>query len=237
MKFIKNNWKTIIVLVVSLILFFLIKETLALRAKNKTLVNQIEYNQDSTAKELKKWKDENGNLHSTVKTLEVENEQIGLYTKELEKTLHIKSKQLKNASKVKIVTKIEKEVVHDTLLVQADSTVDEAYSYKDNYLSATYFRKGDKRFIKASMKDTLTQATYWKRKGFLGLGGKEFFSDFSNVNPNSQVTPILAVKTKDPRKPIASLAPAAGIMWGIDGKPRLSAGVVILPDFLTIKIR
>lgn len=237
MKYIKENLKLIIGILILIFLFLIIKKTFNLVNRNKNLSNQLHYLQDSTSKQLKYWKDENGKLHATVETLQVDNEGVVAYAKDLEKKLKIKPKQLKGATTVKIVTDIHEKLVYDTVFIEKNPSINEAYSYKDNYLSATYFRKGNEKFIKARMQDTIVQATYWKRKGFLKLGKKQHYTDFHNTNPYNHITPILAVETANPKKPIVSLAPAAGIMWGTDGKARISAGVVIVPDFLTIKIR
>jgi hypothetical protein len=236
---VKTVYKVIAVLIVGLLLFIGINKYRTIRYEKALLENQLSYMTDSTKRELKRWKDDNGKLHTTIRTLQVDNEQIGIYTKLLEKDLHVKAKQIKNLSKMSTKTIIKKELVteykieyvKDTFGNIVDSSYGPTFVYKDDYADIMI----EDTSIYLQLTDTFRTTTFWRRKNF--LSSKKYYTDVSNTNPYTTITEFQAIETLNPRKVKFILGPSVGIGYTPSGQIHPFLGINAMWYPLTLKIR
>lgn len=146
--------------------------------------------------EIKHWKDENGKVHAVINKV-----QGSIATMKALHDLQLKQIQSELNIKPKQITQVITVGSTNTGIVQ--TKVDTVYKYLNDtikipdYLTTKYAEKWIQFHAKMkdglmaaeySMKDSLQIVGYWKHKGFLKLGSKDYFIDVSSFNPNVTIT-------------------------------------------------
>jgi hypothetical protein len=172
MKFLKANTLTLILVIAVFLLAM--KGCYVQKAKDR-IVDDYNKLSLSSALEIKKWKDDNGRLHTTAKNNLIDKLVLEQENKELAKLLKIKPKQIQG--KTVYDTKTEIKIEFDTV-------------YRDAWLEV----EKTKDSLHIVMKDTFTKTEFWKRKWF--LAPKQYYTDISNTNPYVKVEKITMMTAK-----------------------------------------
>jgi hypothetical protein len=237
----KNHKKNIIIIVLALLLLFVLRSYLKEIGNNKNYKELIK-TQNQT---VKQYKDENGSLHSQIKIFQTRKENMELfYGKQIDSLaaiLNIKQKQLTDVLIIAKKTDGKFKVKIDTIIVKRTDTVVEGSDFDFTFaLDTTYNVEYADKWIDFRGKystveekftgeyktyDSLTFVTFYKRKGFLNLGKKEWYLDVSSANPNSVITNVKNFKIVDERVKRIGIGPYIGVSVGDNLKLKPQVGV------------
>lgn len=185
----------------------------------------LEIRQDS----VHHWMDEQMRSHGTAQLVEADVAVLrGIYPK-LDSVLHvlrIQSKQLQSltafSSRTSGTVRPQIEVVPGGGSGGKDA---QRFSYSDRWLDL----KGvlsDTPFVRYSTYDSFIVTSYWKKKGFLGLGRKDVFIDAYSLNPAARIDGLTGLKVSTERPKRFGIGPYLGYGW--DGQRWApSAGISI----------
>lgn len=182
----------------------------------KQLINQlsnVEQKLNIAEKQSVVWRDKYNVEHRTVEKIRVDYQVLEVEYAEQAKLLGIKPKQIQGQTIVTTETIFEKQF--DTV-------------YRDNYV---YLEK-DSNSVKVEMYDTLVFTDYWKRVGFLGLGGKRYFKDVSNRNPYIRLTGLKTIEAK-PKNPTVIIGPSFGYD-AITNRPTIGVSLIWYPGSIKL---
>lgn len=140
------------------------------------------------------WTDKEGRDHGRVQLAEADAATLrALYPAmdEMMRTMKIQQKQIQALTAMSVRTSGEVVPTVDTVVIN-----DKAYQhfvYEDSYLKLDGILD-ETPLIKYEIFDSLTVATFSKRKGFLGLGKKEIFVDAYSTNPNAHIKGLTGLR-------------------------------------------
>jgi hypothetical protein len=170
------------------------------------------------------WTDKEGRDHGRVQLAEADAATLrALYPAmdEMAKTLRVQAKQIQALTAMSVRTSGEVVPTVDTVVIN-----DKAYQhfvYSDPYLKLDGVLS-ETPLIKYEIFDSLTVATFSKRKGFLGLGKKEIFVDAYSTNPNAHIKGLTGLRVAS--EPAKRFGVGPAISYGFDGQQwRATVGV------------
>ncbi len=180
-------------------------------SKQKSTIEQLSSLRIDDILTLKHYKDDNDRLHTLSQELTIDKLVMEQEVANLAKQLKIKPKQIKGETIYSIDVQVTKQV--DTF-------------YKDAWVE---IERKTNDSIRVSMKDTLIQTRYWKRKWF--LAPKQSFVDISNASPYVKITGIKSLELK-PKSPTFIIGPSINYD-AINKTPSIGFSLLYFP--LTLK--
>lgn len=227
-----NRILLIIIFILLIILLGSIRSCQRKQSNISSLQNTISILDSSYQKSVRVWKDKEKNTHYTIKQLELDKESLKLYTKELERKLGVKTKNLYTATTFSTNTKIEKELIVEILrdTIYTDTLQQYNFSFQDQWADIKGC-VGDsvncKDSISIHLVDSYEMVEYRKKHLFKQ---DEYFIDISNKNPYIQLSSLKSLKLQQTPKKIA-LGISFGVGYGTENiiskspYPQLQVGI------------
>ncbi len=183
--------------------------------KRTALIQHYEKLISDEGRETKKWKDAYGNEHITAVQLKLEKEVVESANIEQARLLKIKPKQIQGVTKY--TTSVDTFFVFDT-------------SYQDPWITLKYVHDT----LNLTMRDSLSIVQYQKRNKilFLPIGKKQTYIDIYNRNKHIKLGGVITYSVKQPKHKVEIVLYGG---WDFINN-RFSAGIGIVPSFLTIKL-
>jgi hypothetical protein len=192
LSFAEKNWRTIAIVILVLIAFFSIKSCSNSLHRIKQLEKVSEWRDGLHSSEIKKWKDENKELHEQVENLFTDALDLNFEVDSISDILSIKPKQIISFSKTGTTFSVNEKPVVDSVvkkvpIPQGDSdSMDIVTQYdfhwvaKDSSMKVWGTVGNGQDSVHVAGTDIISRTDYWKRKWF--LGAKHYYSDFHHSN-------------------------------------------------------
>lgn len=217
-------------------LFFALKSYIAKRSEVKDLQNTV-LNLNQT---INVYKDAQGRTHAELLQVQVDKAtaEAALQGKidSLAKEINVKPKQIQSV--ITVGTQTTGTITSPLTPVVPTPTPGQitvpiapqdsiyAVNYKDAWMDFNGKIAQGQLTATYKTRDSLNIVGYWKSKGFLGLGGKDYHLNIYSFNPNTVITSATNFSIKSPDNKRFGIGPSVAATWQ-DGKfkPVIGIGV------------
>jgi hypothetical protein len=203
-----KNWKNIALILSVVIAFFSVRGCNDRGQRIKDLKAAQSYNKAAYNSELKKWKDQNNELHVEADNLLVEHFAVLADLDSISHLLSIKPKQVVSYSKTAVeIVANGKPIVDSTVKkvsVEGSDSIDIVTQYdfswfnRDSTLHAWGTVGNGNDSVHVWGIDSLSRTDFWKRKWF--LGAKQYYSDFHHSNNDIKTVGYTGTQIREKEK-------------------------------------
>lgn len=206
----KNNiltwaWKNkTSILIILLIIYALLSTKSCMNNKNQ--LSELEEGIKDRDAKITYWMDKEGKEHARANEVQASKEAIEILFKgkldSLSKELEIQKKQITQFIEIVKTTngefKSKIDTIYKPIIIKDEQGRDSIVrvidylgtAYKDEWLDFRAKIRDNNFEAEYSIKDSLTIVGFWKKKGLLGLGKKDYFLDISSANPNTHISNV-----------------------------------------------